>query len=1069
METVPLGRQSSLLNIQPACNQVVWFVVTILLLLIPFQLVEAQSDELETAKRLNAQVSQLFYQAGKAREAIPLAQQLLAIREKVLGPEHPETATALNTLGSLYHSVGEYEEARPLMLRVLAIREKVLGMEHPDTARSLRNLAEIYRVTGAHADAEPLFQRALAINEKVLGPEHPNTVQVLNGFAGLYHAIGKYGQAKLMLQRALAIRKKTLGPEHPDTIPSLNNLAELYRVTGAYAEAEPLYQRALAISEKVLGPEHPNTASALNNLAVLYQSTGAYGKAESLHQRALMIRERILGPEHPDTAMSLGNLAAIYGSIGSNAQAESLHQRALAIHEKVLGPEHPITTSSMNNLGSYYLEMGAYTQAEPLLKRALAISEKVLGPEHPDTAVSLNNLAELYNKTGAYAQVEPLLKRALSITEKVLGPEHPDTAGSLNNLAELYEDTGAYEQATPLMQRALAIREKVLGLEHPATAKSLNNVAALSWRQNRWTDAYTQFQRAMHIQNLNARRELVQGNDGRKRSYMATLEGSTHKVVSFAQAASLQAPASIKLGLETVLQRKGLVLDVLTDNLARLRKSVSLEDQALLASYQTAATQWATVSMRGPGTMSIEQYRSLQADLQRDVKTLEAQLSSHSSRFRDQVQPLTIQQVQQALSPKAVLLEWIRFDSFNSKATRQERQWGAARYAVFLLKSSGDPVLVDVGEAQPIETLMTDLLTALRRPGQQQAVALSAKELGRLLLQPLRPHFGAAQQLFIAPDGQLNLIPFGVLQDAQGGTLLDEYELTYVTSGRDLLSSHSSSKVSNSTLVFADPDFGPFGSEGASKKISSNRSVDYDRAGFRFEALPGTRQEAEALRTLLKLPPSQVLTQQNATETALKQVHGPRLLHLATHGFFLNDLSVDLNASARSVRAVALDESSRPPVVQGENPLLRSGLALAGANQVRSGADDGILTALEAANLDLQGTQLVVLSACETGVGQVHNGEGVYGLRRALVLAGVQTQVASLWKVDDAATTEFMVAYYRHLQAGLGRSAALRAVQRSMKENPKRAHPYYWAAFVVIGDASPLPGEHISPTAMVPK
>ncbi|TKB88155.1 MAG: CHAT domain-containing protein, partial [Nitrospira sp.] len=396
---------------------------------------------------------------------------------------------------------------------------------------------------------------------------------------------------------------------------------------------------------------------------------------------------------------------------------------------------------------------------------------------------------------------------------------------------------------------------------------------------------------------------------------------------------------------------------------------------------------------------------------------------------------------------------------FNPKAIKQEARWGAPRYAVYLLKASGDPMLIDVGEAQAIETLIADLLEALRHPGGPLKVQVLAKELDRLLRQPLCLHLGSVEQLFVSPDGQLNLLPFAVLQDTQGRTLIEQYDLTYLTSGRDLLPSDTRTRRSEPAVVFADPDFGPLESAEAAVKVPSHRSADFDRAGLRFKALQGTAQEADALRTLLKLPPGQVFTQQRATETALKQVHGPRILHLATHGFFLDDLSVDLNASARFARGVGLDEDLRPPIVRGENPLLRSGLALAGANQLRSGADDGILTAQEVAGLDLQGTELAVLSACETGVGQVHTGEGVYGLRRALVLAGVRTQVASLWKVDDAATKDLMVAYYQHLRAGMGRSAALRAVQRAMMQDPTRAHAYYWAAFVVIGDASPLPGE----------
>ena len=325
-------------------------------------------------------------------------------------------------------------------------------------------------------------------------------------------------------------------------------------------------------------------------------------------------------------------------------------------------------------------------------------------------------------------------------------------------------------------------------------------------------------------------------------------------------------------------------------------------------------------------------------------------------------------------------------------------------------------------------------------------------------MQPIRAHLGSAQQLLLSPDGALNLLPFGVLQDAKGRLLAEQYELTYLTSGRDLLRPVTPGGPSHPALLLADPDFGPLEAPPGEAAVEQRRSVDFNRGALRFGPLAGTAQEAQVLRSLLKLNESQVLTQGRATETALKKVHGPKILHLATHGFFLTDLPEDLNSSSRGA---GLEPTQRPSAPQRENPLLRSGLALAGANQLRSGPDDdGILTALEVASLDLQGTELAVLSACETGVGDVHTGEGVYGLRRALVLAGVRTQVASLWKVDDAATTEFMVAYYRHVQAGLGRSAALRAVQRAMRQDPARAHPYYWAAFVVIGDASPLPPLH---------
>jgi CHAT domain-containing protein len=276
-------------------------------------------------------------------------------------------------------------------------------------------------------------------------------------------------------------------------------------------------------------------------------------------------------------------------------------------------------------------------------------------------------------------------------------------------------------------------------------------------------------------------------------------------------------------------------------------------------------------------------------------------------------------------------------------------------------------------------------------------------------------------------------------------------QLTYLTSGRDLLRTSSTSPSRQAPIVMADPDFGLLDKMAAAPASENRRSTDRAAGAMEFNPLPGTAAEAQALKALLKLKDKQVLTKGKATEAALKQVKGPRLLHIATHGFFLEDQPLDLESQAGNLQG-----QDRLQAPKGENPLLRSGLALAGANRLRSGRDDGVLTALEVAGLDLAGTELAVLSACETGVGAVQNGEGVYGLRRALVLAGVRTQIASLWKVNDAATRDLMINYYRRLQAGAGRSQALREAQLTMLRDPARAHPYYWASFIAIGEEKAL-------------
>jgi CHAT domain-containing protein len=297
----------------------------------------------------------------------------------------------------------------------------------------------------------------------------------------------------------------------------------------------------------------------------------------------------------------------------------------------------------------------------------------------------------------------------------------------------------------------------------------------------------------------------------------------------------------------------------------------------------------------------------------------------------------------------------------------------------------------------------------------------------------------------------LNLLPFSVLADEQGRYLAKRLPITYLTSGRDLLRISSTAPSRQAPIVMADPDFGLLDKTAAAPASENRRSTDRAAGAMEFNPLPGTAAEAQALKAILKLKDEQVLTKGKATEAALKQARGPRFLHIATHGFFLEDQPLNLESQAGHLQG-----QDRLQAPKGENPLLRSGLTLAGANRLRSGRDDGVLTALEVAGLNLTGTELAVLSACETGVGAVQNGEGVYGLRRALVLAGVRTQIASLWKVDDAATRDLMVDYYRRLQAGAGRPQALREAQLTMFRDPARAHPYYWASFITIGEEKAL-------------
>jgi tetratricopeptide (TPR) repeat protein len=417
--------------------------------------------------------------SGFPARLLPWQPHLRAATDAARAREDEQAARLCAALDYHFHEIGDYRAARPYCEYALTIREKQLGPEHPDTATSLNDLAELLRVQGALAEARPLHKRALAIREKQLGPEHPLTATSLNNLAILLRAQGALAEARPLLERALAICEKQLGPEHPLTAQSLNNLAMLLRAQGALAEARPLHERALAIREKQLGPEHPDTAQSLNNLAVLLRAQGALAEARPLYERAFAIWEKQLGPEHPHTAQSLNNLAGLLRAQGALAEARPLFERALAIREKHLGPEHPLTARSLNNLARLLRGQGSLAEARPLFERALAIREKHLGPEHPDTAKSLNNLAGLLHAQGALAEARAVLKRALAISEKQLGPEHPNTDRGLSNLAGLLKAQGASAEARPLFERALAICEARLGPDHPTTRIVRDNLASL--------------------------------------------------------------------------------------------------------------------------------------------------------------------------------------------------------------------------------------------------------------------------------------------------------------------------------------------------------------------------------------------------------------------------------------------------------------------------------------------------------------------------------------------------------------------------------------------------------------
>lgn len=1012
--------------------------------------------ELEEARRSDKEFERLYAEL-QYEEALSAAERSLSIREKILGASDSAVAVSLNELALAYYAERKYTEAEPVAKRAVNIHESLSDTESTAFASTLNTLALIYHARREFDKAEPLYLRVVFLTEKNLGADNLEVAQPLDLLALLYAQKGQYAQAIPLYQRALVIREKALGVDSADIVDNLNNLAELYRLSGQFDKAEPLYQRGLAIREKVLGPDDPLVAVVLSSLASFYYEKGDYIKAAPLFRRALDIREKKLKPDDPLLAESLNDLTYLNIQMGNYVNAESNYIRALDIVKKAYGLEHPIVATAIGNLAELYRATGEWEKAEPLYKQSLAMREKLLGPDHPQVGESLNNFANFYQRKGDYTSAEPLQSRALAIDEKRLGPEHPDVAMDLNNLAIIYSYEGQNAKAVPLSQRALAIREKIFSPEHPLIAESLISLSVIYDAMGNTARAMEFLRRGLEARERTIELILQTGSEQQKALFLEKLSNEVNGTISFQIRSAQNSLEARSLALTTILRRKGRALDAMTQEMSILRRHLKPEDRTLFDQLQEARSRFAQLAFEGAGQGDPKEYLEEVNKLRDEIELLENQTVARSSEYRSASLPVTIENVQDLIPPNAALVELVTYQLFEPRAKTDKERFGAPRYAAYVLRRQGPPDFVDLGEAAPIDEDIIKLRAALRNLGENEKLRQYARAVDREVMAPIRKLLGDSRTIFLSTDGALILVPFGALLDEENHYLIEKYSLVHLTSGRDLLRLQTHTPAKHPPVVIASPLFdlrvaGDNGGAPADKDFVQGRRGLFQQ---HFEPLTGTLEEGAEVAKILGVRP---LIEEGATEKALKQVSGPRILHIATHGFFIPGGQQVVTGRSSTTGHVSF--SLAVASASGDNPLLRAGLALAGANQLRGGdGENGILTALEAAGLDLSGTKLVTLSACETGLGEIQNGEGVYGLQRAFLLAGAESQVMSLWKVNEDATRSLMVKYYRHLAAGESRSEALRQVQLEMLKGKDYSHPYFWASFIESGDWRSLDGK----------
>lgn len=980
------------------------------------------------AESLNTLAFMYNHQA-RYQEAKPLFERALEIRERVLGPDHVDVAMVLNNLGSVCEELGEYAKAVRHYERALAIVKGNDSSEHRFIAMLYNNLGHLYHEQADYERAASYFEQSISIREKVLGPEHPDVAIAMTGLAGSQHARGEYEHAEALLERALAITEAALGEDDPRVAIILTHQGRLAKELGEYGRAERLYQRALSIREKKLGPSHHTVATSLNNLASLHNEQGEYGKAEALYLRALAIIEASLGPEHANIGTLLNNLGFVYVRQGELQKAETYYERALHLRERALGPDHPLVAQSLNNLAQLYVQQRAYDRALPLHQRALDIRRAKLGPTHADVAASTSNLAGLHMARGDYEAARPLFEQAITILEQTLGPEHAKLAIAVGELGVLHVRQREHEEAKLLFERALSINEKALRPEHPSIALTLRRLAAVRQALGRHDSALALYRRALRIEEQNLSEALVIAEDSRRLAYAAKLFGSTHEVLSFHLQIAPDDPGAAELALTTLLRRKGLIQELVGRSYAVLRRSLPAAQRRDLDQLARVRAHYAALAQRRPAGMASEAHEARLAALEREQDALWAGLAEHSPQARALLEPVTLQQVQSRLPDGAALVEYARYHpGFAAGTTSGSAEPRYAAYLVFRDRIEW----VDLGPATAIDARANELREAIVR---QSGVEALAHALYGSIMQPVVDRVGLTSRLFIAPDGDLDLVPFDALVDEYGNYLVERFYLHSLVSGRDLLRPWALEPAVPGTAVI----------------VANAAGAD----------LPGTEHEAALLIALLGDVVS--LQHDDATEARLRALEHPGILHLATHGSFGTDRPGNtwLDAPTHELRSIESALEGLPPTQLG-NPMLYAWLDLAppadddDRDNRGADSDDGKLTAYEISGWDLRGTELVTLSACDTGRGHYQVGEGVLGLRRAFGVAGAQTQVMSLWKVSDATTARLMESYYRRLLAGEGRSEAMRNTQLELLRDPTTRHPYHWAAFVVVGEWGPL-------------
>jgi CHAT domain-containing protein/tetratricopeptide (TPR) repeat protein len=988
-------------------------------------------------------------EAGQLKEALAVAERLKELRSRKQKDDHWEAVDARWQVEALQRvlaggkeavktyagiaatlakanaleQLGRYREASPIREQLLALYRKLLDEDHPYTANSYYSLASNQYSQERYAEAERGYHKALKLCLRLLGENHPDTASGYRDLAMSQGAQGKYAEGEANLRKALDLRRRLSGENNADTVSNYRELAYLQRAQGKYAEAELNFQTVLDLHLKLLGDNNAESAQSYNDLAANQRVQGKYVAAETNYRKALDLRLKLLGENHPRTAQSYNNLAVNQNAQGKYGEAEANLRKALDLFRKIWGENHPDTAFGYGNLGHNQNEQRKYLEAEPNLRKALNLRLKLLGENHTDTASSYSRLASNQSAQGNYVVAEAHYRKALDLYLKLLGENHPLTAQSYSDLAAFRDDQGRFAEAESLFIRAAnsfdqaRLHAAATGLERAVATgdrSPLVHLAAVLACNGKPDTAWQRYEQGLGRgtwDDLATRRRYTSA----ERAKQAELEARVQRINQL-----LQAPAAVA-GTPGTEERRAQLL------------TQRLKAQGELRAFTKALEQ-----TYGPVAGQVFDLLSIQA----------------------------------ALASDAALVGWIDIDTPRRPKDPNGEHWA------FLLRSTGVPVcerLVGTGPEQAWTKDDSQLATKLRDvlPSPSGNWQPLAQKMRSQRFDPLQKHLDGIKRLIVLPSSAMAGVPVEILADGRA--------VSYALSGTMFAYLRNQPRPeSRALLALADPVFEPGLFPKPDPLLAAARGDDT------WAPLPGTRAEAETLRRLATEPAPLVLTGSNASEQRLHELAASgelarfRYLHLATHGIADNRLPLH--------SAIIL---SRDKLPDPEKQMLAGQPIF-----------DGRLTAREVLQNWELNAELVTLSACQTALGKYEGGEGFLGFAQALTIAGSRAVCLSLWKVDDTATALLMERFYQNLLGKrpqlvkpLGKAAALAEAKAWLRDLPRAqavrrndllaqavnrgkdrpvqpllpavpepsptvtaksdrpyAHPYYWAAFILIGD-----------------